>query len=110
MKTLISFVLLILALNIYSQDVHFKMYVETNKAKCFADLLDEAGFEYMEKYQVIFNEKEDYIIIGRYNSPDLELDSEAARYHWSVFSKKTLLGFLNWKDKSKIQLFRKSKT
>ncbi|HMQ80701.1 MAG TPA: hypothetical protein PKE39_03705 [Ignavibacteria bacterium] len=56
----------------------------------FTRILNETNLEdvFPEKFQLVVNtaDKEPFVVIGRYDSPDAELDPNAYRYDWLFFS------------------------
>ena len=95
MKT-VNFALLIVMLTLGSAATaqnteYFRVFAEVKSDPVFLKILEEARLDdvFKEKYQMVVNTggKEPFIVIGAYNSPDVELDWNAYRYDWLFFSK-----------------------
>lgn len=83
--------LLIATAAIYTQEpVYFKVFAEVKNDAVFTRILQETNLEdvFPEKFQMVVNTggKEPFVVIGKHNSRDVELDPEAFRYEWNFFS------------------------
>lgn len=85
------FILMITAAAIYPQEtVYFRVYAEVKNEPVFTRMLQETNLEdvFPEKFQMVVNTstEEPFVVIGRYDSPDIEWDKNAYRYDWLFFS------------------------
>jgi len=91
---------------------YFRIYADCNDAPFFRKLLDEFGLSCdsgYNKYQLVVNigsknSEDRYIVLGRFDSFDVELDPNAFRWYWDEFSLEVRNGLINWKSKNKINL------
>lgn len=102
------FVLILTATSaIYPQEtVYFRVYAEIKNEPVFTRMLQETKLEdvFPEKFQLVVNTRteEPFVVIGRYDSPDVEWDKNAYRYDW-LFLSPAVRGML-LKCKHKINL------
>lgn len=101
------FILMIAAITIYPQEtVYFRVFAEVKNDAVFKRILQETNLVdvFPEKFQMVLNAggKEPFVVIGRYNSRDVEFDPEAFRYDWSFFN--PVLQDMIMKCKDKIYL------
>jgi len=106
MKTLITFVLLIIVnLPVFTQEpAHFRIYADIQKDAYFKEILKETYLDevFTRKFQIVVNiypAEFAFIVIGRYESPDVEWDREAYRYDWTFLSKPLREKILRYKNK-----------
>lgn len=91
MKSFLFF--LFLAISVYSQDIsHYRIYADLQKDPIFKELLAEANLEdvFLTRYQIVVNtepRETAFIVIGSFESPDVEYDIDAYRYDWLFLSK-----------------------
>jgi hypothetical protein len=83
----------ILSQNDYS---HFTVYAVVSENDLFKQILKELYVEdvFTDKYQMVINLKTEYpekpyIVIGKYDSPNVEKDRKAYRFLWEWLSKET---------------------
>ena len=106
MKYLI--VILFLATTAYSQDLtYYKIYADVKEDVLFRKILEETNLQdiYTIKYQIVVKVgvKEPFVVIGGFNSPDVEWDIEAFRYDWGFFSKLVREGLTLYRNKIRIR-------
>ena len=105
MKIKILLIFLLLGNLIRAQEgTHFRIYADIERYPFFKDILVEAMLDdlFTKKYQLVVNtqpEETAFIIIGRYNSPDVEWDRKAFRYDWLFLSKYLRDKLLNYPQK-----------
>jgi hypothetical protein len=102
MKTIIIFLFAVTV--IYSQQKeYFRVYAEVRSERVFSKILEETYLYdvFPLKFQMVVNTggREPFVVIGAYNSPDVELDPEAYRYDWTFFTARVRDGILKLKNK-----------
>lgn len=104
-----TFIILFFAVTVVytQQNEHFRVYAETKSDMLYVKILEEANLldVFAEKYQMVVNTKdrEPFLVIGAFDSPDAELDPEAFRYDWTFFSKPVREGILKIRNKKPVQ-------
>jgi hypothetical protein len=89
---------------------HFQIFADINNDEVFNAVLKELNLDdiFKNKYQMTVNlhpdvviegSYEPYVVIGRYKSPNVELDSTAYRYLWTDLSLQTRLKVLEYEYK-----------
>lgn len=105
MKTTVLLIFLLLGNLARAQEgTHFRIYADIEKYPFFKDILVQAMLDdvFTDKYQLVVNtqpEETAFIVIGRYNSPDVERDRKAYRYDWLFLSKYLRDKLLNYPKK-----------
>ncbi|MEO8514435.1 MAG: hypothetical protein ABI543_12815 [Ignavibacteria bacterium] len=70
---------------------YYRIYADVKSDPLFRDILKETRLDdvFMTKFQMVVNTggKDPFIVIGRYESVDVEWDPNAYRYDWLFLSK-----------------------
>ncbi len=101
-------VLLFAATALYSQEItYYRIYADVKNDVVFKMILDETNTidVFTDKYQIVVNTgtKYPFIVVGRYNSPDVEWDREAYRYDWLLLSKQVRDRLTLYRDKIRLK-------
>lgn len=90
---------------IFSQEgSHFRIYADIEKQPFFKEILAETRLDdvFLRKFQMVVNvypADDAFVVIGRFESPDVEWDREAYRYDWLFFSPKVREKILKYNHK-----------